>query len=457
MGVIFLAILIALPLRYLSNKKTEYSDAKWRVGYSRQSILPADFESKDYVIAGYFTEETKFAESVLDGIFVRAVCMNDGSGKGTYAIAVIDSFGLPLDEVKAIRNSLADFRSIYNIYAIDILTTHTHHSIDTQGFGSDLITGENGVDTQYLKMVKDKTSLAIRTAYSNMQEGALFYGETSIAEYLKDEREPEVVNDTLAKLRFKPTDEKGKELYIVNGNFELNNLGADSLAISGDVPFYIEQTLNENNIDMLFVNGSFGGDCLLDLSSLEKETNEEAVSACGKEFASSLMGIDNEVALEEKLVHKRTTVSVPVTNELMEYLFNNDIILNKPTIVNMDTYKYSYTTEVGYLGIGGIIHIALISGEVFPELIFGGLREADESVSGNNSVITPLIQLIPEAGTLLCFGMANDSIGHIIPDNDYNADISLGTTVEETTSLGMETAERIMGTLKVLIETTLQN
>ena len=96
-------------------------------------------------------------------------------------------------------------------------------------------------------------------------------------------------------------------------------------------------------------------------------------------------------------------------------------LVNHKIIENADG-TYSTPTEIGYAEIGTNIKVAMMPGEISPELIYGGVTiDAENSFSGtdfNAKTCNESLDLA-EDDVLLCFGLCNDEIGYILNDNDY--------------------------------------
>ena len=81
--------------------------------------------------------------------------------------------------------------------------------------------------------------------------------------------------------------------------------------------------------------------------------------------------------------------------------------------------NYTGTTEVGYLQIGETLKIAMIPGELEPSIASGTLvMHAANSFSGTDFSHNPLCETAG-GDYLYVFGLTNDAIGYIIPDNDF--------------------------------------
>ena len=77
-------------------------------------------------------------------------------------------------------------------------------------------------------------------------------------------------------------------------------------------------------------------------------------------------------------------------------------------------------TEVGYIELGNEVGIALMPGEISPEILWGGVVGADKSWTNDTWDYAPLKDTA-KVNKLLCFGLCNDQIGYILPDNDIHS------------------------------------
>ena len=105
--------------------------ARWSLGYAQESILPDDFGVVPYTMGGYglMAETTE----TFDGLWVRTVILDDGSGRGKVAFCVLDAIGIANADVRLIRAAVKDFAEANNIVSINVSVTHTHSGIDLQG------------------------------------------------------------------------------------------------------------------------------------------------------------------------------------------------------------------------------------------------------------------------------------------------------------------------------------
>ena len=79
---------------------------------------------------------------------------------------------------------------------------------------------------------------------------------------------------------------------------------------------------------------------------------------------------------------------------------------------------YELETETGYLELGGEFKALLVPGEITPGLVSGtGDMLAENSITNRASGFKSLCDIV--GGDTAVFGLANDALGYIIPDNDY--------------------------------------
>ena len=112
-------------------------------------------------------------------------------------------------------------------------------------------------------------------------------------------------------------------------------------------------------------------------------------------------------------------VKLPMTNFVFKLVGKMRLIDNTVLKSTEDRGDLMAITEVGYCEIGSQIKVALMPGELNPELAIDGPNmHASGSYSGEEFAFPPMKDMI-RSGDLLVFGMANDAVGYIIPDNDF--------------------------------------
>ena len=82
-------------------------EAKWKLGFAKASIVPEDWQTKEYYLGGFMSMSNGMknkVEEVVDGVDVRVVAVDDGSGRGIAVFANVDSIGMSNYDIKNIRS-----------------------------------------------------------------------------------------------------------------------------------------------------------------------------------------------------------------------------------------------------------------------------------------------------------------------------------------------------------------
>ena len=109
-------------------------------------------------------------------------------------------------------------------------------------------------------------------------------------------------------------------------------------------------------------------------------------------------------------------IRVPVTNPFI-------LMAGKLKMANYEVIKavngYEISTEVGYMEFGDSLKAVTAPGEICPDIIYGGTSlTASDSYSGKDYEYPKATEIF-NSDELLCFGLMNDAVGYIVPDNDY--------------------------------------
>lgn len=424
----------------------------WLVGYGRNDLTPDDLDKHDYYLGGYLMFPAQSATDVIDDLCVRAVVLDDCSGRGAAAFAWVDGVGLMNADIKAIRARLTDITGAGQLISIDVGATHTHSGIDTQGLWGTI--PKSGRDPKYLNSLIEKTADAIRTAYENRSSGTLFYASKVCREMFNDGRNPQVFDEKVHLFRFVPEDDGKKEIFIANFGAHPTNYDADNTALSGDYPYYIEKRLAEQqNADFIFVQGAIGGGIGCDLS--ERNGIPQSLEKYDKLLVYSEKMTDILVELAQNGVAVEPILNVrhaQVEFELDNFVFK---LAERAGLCNAKAYrqegKTMLTSEIGYVEIGNNIKILEMPGEAFPEIVYGGFYSASQAFHQSEYPYPALCSLFNESDDILMFGLCNDALGYFVPDNDYSASNKEGH-YEETVSTGSGSASALSAAFMKLLD-----
>ena len=187
--------------------------------------------------------------------------------------------------------------------------------------------------------------------------------------------------------------------------------------------------------------------------SLNAEKNLETT---GRMLAGALLRVSDDKSLTAELDIARTELAVPLDNTafLLARMLG---ILNTRAVPDSGATGYALESELSVLRLGNM-YLALIPGELFPELVTGRYLSASTAAAPERENPEPLVAIMTRHGlsadSLLICGLANDELGYIVPPNDFllhpdtpyfaNACDSAGRRhYEETNSVGPETANVI--------------
>lgn len=417
----------------------------WHMGFGKCDIVPNAESKQPLYIAGY--NQALEISGVLDLCQARAVWLDNG-GEGILLIG-IDCVALDSGTVEEIRSSLQDLE---HVSYINVYSTHTHAGPDTLGLWGGI--GQNGKNKDYMASLVSAAEKAAREAARNRTEGDIYFGKVRTQNMYRDSRTPAVYDENLYQIRFSPQNGASGIRMLFYGAHAESLRGANSL-LSRDYPGRLVDGVFEKTGDnAIFMPGAIGG--LIMTKEFVADTTKDAVknleitSEKLIEYALSITP-DTETSMNPIMQFVSESFSIPLDNPVfVTYKFLG--ILNNRSEKGEGTTGYSVKTELCLLQIGDIL-IALLPGEIFPELVLGGMyaRTVKEAVNPE-----PLKDIAERYGyeNLLIIGLANDELGYIVPPSDFLLNEKLPYIeratdgrgedhYEETNSVGPECAGKI--------------
>lgn len=414
--------------------------ARWRLGYARRSLVPDDYNQKDYYIAGYLSYPPNVMSGVIDDQAVRVICLDDSSGRGSVVFAVIDCVGISGADIRRIRARLADFAKENNIVSVNVSSIHCHSAIDTQGLWGDLpkMLKNNvravkdrryddiisGRDPEFMENLFEKTADAIKEAFNSMQRGKLTYVRTDAIDFARDKRPPYVWDRDIVRLRFIP-DNGSRETVAAFMAAHPTALGAKNTKLSSDYISAMEQEINKAGRNFIFFQGAELAiaqqrDCITE------HDGSEGWQEYGRTIGRFLNSIPDE---RERRVAtfiniRNREIFIPADNPILIAAAKTGLVNNTVLHNAKEESGYCFVSEIGYAEIGRELSLALIPGELAPEILLGGAYGADESFNRTAWEYPPMRDMIPEGRELSVIGLCNDATGYIIPDNDYGSVIA---------------------------------
>ena len=459
-------------------------DVRYRAGFGKQPVTPtvtdtwndvdgnAKYQPKkgdtyndvngngefDAVwIAGF--SNAKPANGVHDDVWARAIVLDDGQTR--LAMVSLDAVGFLHDDIVDIREMLPDS---LGITYTQVASTHTHESNDLIGiWGPDPF--HSGVDPELLRYVKTQTVRAISEAVANLRPAHFIVAEELSGRdsiLIKDTRKP-IVKATGVHVLQAIDAESGQTLgSLVNWANHPETLWSGNLLISSDFPHYLREGMEKGvrhegdtirpglGGTCVFFNGAVGGlmtphpslpftDPIRD--TIFAEPSFEKTRTLGEQIAllayDALEGADTLTSLRP-LALQAETILLPLDNKI----FQLATILG---IINRGCAGWLQTrTEVAAFRAGPATFLS-IPGEIYPEIISGGIESPPGRDFEIDPVEVPPLQELMPGRYHFYLGLANDEIGYIIPKSEWDNEepwlyLDESDTYGEENSLGPETA-----------------
>jgi len=434
---------------------------KWTMGFGCREIIYTPAQEETLYMGGY-NSDWQPTES-HDNCEAKAVWMDTGSG-GVLLIG-IDCVALSGTVVEEIRTKLSSLCEETGCTSVNVYATHTHAGLDTLGLWGPL--GVDGKSEGYMQKLIDAAVEAAGDAVLDRQTGTLRYGKAETQKVLYDSRYPEVFDPNLHQLRFVPDDPQKGGIRLFSLAAHAESMRGANRILSRDFPGELCDNILEQTGDRaMFMPGAIGGLIMTDVLLKGEFDPVENMLLTANVLTEYALSIDptEEILVSPVLSYAKTKFEVPLDNTafmLMKFLG----ILENPARRGESGTGYILQSEITVLSLGEI-SLALIPGEIFPELVYGGTYGQANPDEVNP---TPLCEIASNHGieTLLIVGLANDELGYIVPPSDFMVhptepyftkivDYKNENHYEETNSVGPKCAQVIADIFESLI-TALEN
>jgi hypothetical protein len=291
-----------------------------------------------------------------------------------------------------------------------------------------------------MRYVKRQTVAAIETAVKNMVPVKLRIGQDleGAIPYVVDSRDPQEMDPGIRIIQAIEIS-SGKTLgSLVSWSNHPETLWSKNLLISSDFPHYFRESV-ENGVHKgdrllaqglggitVFVNGAVGGLMTTNPShpipdpfdgEMHKGATFEKAQAQGQQLGLlALKAIRSADVMEIEraaIAIRAKTISIPLDNRnfLLGFLLG---VIDHGTTGWLDV-----KTEVAALRIGPI-SIITIPGEIYPEIINGGVVSPPGQDYNLDPVEIPPLRSMMSGKFKFVFGLANDEIGYIIPKSEWD-------------------------------------
>ena len=434
-----------------------------RVGVAQISITPALDAFGSIYIAGF--GRLRVARGVHDPIFAKALVLDDGRER--VALVSCDLIGLFYEpDVSTVRAVLS--RRGSRVRHLFLVCTHNHEGPDTLGLWGPK--GKTGLNLAYQEWLRGRIVRAILEAERRLVPAEAFMAQVDhpyLRLAIEDTRPPLVYDHRLYLLTFRTPG--GRPIStIVNWANHPEAVGPRNLLISADYPGVIYREMADRGGKVLFLPGAIGG-LMTPLGDIKVEGKPapppgfERAEALGRMVARLALGALEEASpiREPKIAVLRREVFVPVQNKRFISALRLGV-LRRPVYAGGRLIKAIppegpvwVRTEVAAMRLGEVV-LAFAPGEVYPELVYGGI-ERFEGADFPDAPFEPPIK--PRAGgrPFIFVGLCNDELGYIIPKAEWDAVPpwlcgSKEETYGEVNSCGPEVARVICEALGELVK-----
>ena len=410
----------------------ENGNGKFEEGIDTWEDRDGDGKFDGIWLAGFSTGRP--AAGVHDDLWARTMVLDNGSCR--ISVTALDVIGFFNDDVIDVREMVSGMTKI--TYSI-ICSTHVHEAPDLMGlWGKSHFS--SGVDSEYLNFVKRQVAKSIIQACNNLQPAELriYEDKSSAGLMVRDSRLP-IVKDSTLRLLQAVNPESGENLGLMAlWADHPETLWADNLQITSDFPHFFRKGL-EDGIHLegkklepglggtaIYINGAIGGLLTTDRTiHVRHPFSGESFSEPSFDKAEA-QGAQLALAALKKIKGEPETVireaGITIQAAAMELPLENSLFILGTGLGILDRGYSSWMalrTEVSVLTIGPLSFLCL-PGEVYPELVYGGIT----TPPGRDYPIAP-VETPALAGELpgshkFVIGLANDQIGYVIPKSEWD-------------------------------------
>ena len=436
-----------------------------RAGAARVGLTPDLKKYGPVYMAGF--GNNRVATGVHDFLYAR--CLALGTSGQTLVLCGVDSIGLFSDDVERIRAAAKEQlasrkKAPPGELNIVVAATHDHQAADTMGLWGPA-EGQSGIHEEYNRLVVERVAQAAAEAVRNLRPAILTMGQAHPSELdgmIHDDRPPVVRDAGVIVLRATDT-HKRTIATLVNWANHPETLGSKNTLITADYPYYLCTALEQRFEGVaVFLNGAVGGmQSPLGADVPDPATGRPApensfhkAEIIGQKVAEIAAGaIRNGKAVDaDGIQFREVAIEIPTTNKGFQLAAQADLFKGRKKM----TAQGATTTSTGLARLlaGGkpFLEIALVPGELYPELSVGGVHRY-AGADFPDAPIEPAIKNMMSAEYKMLVGLADDEIGYIIPKAEWDEKPPYLNYAEkawygEVNSVGPDAAGRIAAALE---------
>lgn len=404
-----------------------------RVGYGRSRINPDLSNPKRPVWLAGFSQH-RAATAIHDDLWAVAMVLDDGYTR--LGIVALDAIGFLHDDVVAVRRACpSEWKLDYTI----VTSVHNHSTPDLMGiWGPDPL--HTGVDARYRQQVITAAKDALGTAVTALEPARIALHEihTPPEGLVTDTRKPMVYDSDIRVMHFTSA-ATGATLGTLVGwadhpetpwsrNTEIT---ADFCGVLRDT---LERGFSKDGQQLargiggvhIFVNGAVGGLMTTSpkvsvrdpyLQQDFKAPSHDKSRAVGHQLAARILA-----DLESTNSLQAEVAPISIYARTLEMPIDNKMFLAAAYLGLIDRGHVRWKalrTEVALVTVGDA-SIICVPGEIYPEIVNGGIEHppgADFDIAPVE--VPPLRELMP-GKVKFVFGLANDELGYLIPKSEWD-------------------------------------
>lgn len=420
-----------------------------RVGAAARTVTPVVNEGAPPVWLAGFTLGRQ-ATGVHDDVWARALVIEQGDVRA--ALVVVDALGLFHHDTVRVRTKAKEL----GIDHIIVTSTHVHESKDTMGMWGEQV-GVTAYDEEYMELIASKATEALAEAVSELVEVTMTVGLSSAAQYVRDSRQPIVLDQSLHAVHFESA--AGPVATLVVWGNHPETLDDTNTLLTSDYPHYVRDEVEARlpGTTAVFASGILGG--LTTTLGLLVCPDEAGLDTCpqgtferaevvgrfvGAAAVDSLLAPEarDESFADDALAIRRHPLLFTPTNQPLAIAFQLGM-LQRPlydqqtgeripdeqvpglTLDEIASGLVQIDSEVSAVSIGGV-ELLTVPGELYAELWLAKedgtplIERPDGADHPDAPFEQPISTIMRNAKTKIVLNNANDAIGYILPEAQFD-------------------------------------
>ena len=375
------------------------------------------------------------AQGVNDQLWSRAIAFrNNGI---TIVLVSIDSIGITYDRYIPIRKMIERERN--DITHVSFAATHTHNAPDTIGLWSYRLFFNSHFDDEYIELLQQRVCDSVIDAVNNLAPSDTVLAQAYVPRenFIRDSRPPIVVDHQLPVAWFKNKSTGDTIATLTSWGMHPEGFGSKNLLISSDFIHYYRQAM-ENGLSgqngfegfggkAIFFTGPVGGLMtqlqlpIVDrFGEIQDQNGKEKSQSQGENLAilAARALRNNSKALEmdqQQVAVSAKTFYFPIGWPLK--------IMVGLGIVHPGVYGLPFSTrvrsEINAIRIGSI-EILTTPGEIFPEIVDGGIETPVGADISTDPVEVPPLRKSMRGVINMNFNLGMDEVGYLVPISQWD-------------------------------------